>query len=257
MVLKHKAETAPDQDPFVRWLAHWYAEPHGRRVRERLRERIRRHGEMGPGDIALELAPVPLLEESDKSWASVIRMSSAEPALRAAPEAWPFDSECARRIVLAHPCAYLAEPDAVIAEAARVLEPEGQLFLLEGNRLKPGPRGGVRVSSLPEGLRRREYRQWLEAADLEVDEQWSLSLLPPGLPANWQRRLATVDAWTMRGLPPLASVVLTVARRRVGLPLRPEPLKRFVMPAARAPGALAPSRVFRHPRSAARNRAHG
>lgn len=256
-MLKHKAETEPDQDPFVRWLAQWYTNPQGSRVRERLRERIRRHGVMATGDIAVELAPVPLLEEPDQPRAKVIRMTSAEPALYAAPEAWPFDAECARRIVLAHPCAYAADPDAVVAEAVRVLEPEGLLFLLEGNRLKPGPRGAVRVSSLPEGLRRRQYRQWLEAADLEVDEQWSLSLLPPGLPANWQRRLATVDAWTLRGLPPLASVVLTVARRRVGLPLRPEPLSRFVMPAARSPGALAPSRVFRHTRPAERTRTHG
>lgn len=159
------------------------------------------------------------------------------------PEFWPLESDCARRIVLAHPCAYSDLPAAVVAEAARVLEPEGMVFMLEGNRLQLGDQGGVRVSPLPEGLRRRQYREFVESADLEVLEQWSLSLLPPGLSETWQQRLAPVDAWTRRGLPPLASVILTVAHKRVDLPLRPATQYRFATPGPRLRPGLVSSRT--------------
>ncbi len=218
------------QGLFLNWLAHWYAQPQGRRVRERFLERIRRYGDPGPGDLAVELAPVPILEEKDAVQAPLVRVVPAQPVLRMAPEAWPMESGCARRIVLAHPCAQSDHPGAVIAEAARVLAPEGYVFLLEGNRLQHAGRQGVRASPLPEGLRRRQYRELLEAADLDVLDQWSLSLLPPGLPAAWQKRLATMDAWTLRGLPPLASMILTVAHKRVDMPLRPARRFRFALP---------------------------
>ncbi|WP_028485091.1 MULTISPECIES: hypothetical protein [unclassified Thioalkalivibrio] len=230
MALEDKPEMGDHQDPFLNWLAHWYAQPQGRRVRERFLERIRRYGDPGPGDLAVELAPVPILEDSDALQAPLVRIASTHPVLRMDPEAWPLESDCARRIVLAHPCAQSDHPEAVVAEAARVLEPEGRVFLLEGNRLQHVGRNGVRASPVPEGLRRRQYRELLEAADLEVLDQWSLSLLPPGLPAAWQKRLATMDAWTLRGLPPLASMILTVAHKRVDMPLRPAQRFRFAMP---------------------------
>ncbi len=218
------------QDPFLNWLAQWYAQPQGRQVRERFLERIRRYGEPGPGDLAVELAPIPILEDYDALQAPLIRIASPNPMLRMDPEAWPLESACAQRVVLAHPGAQSPRPAAVVAEAARVLEPEGRIFLLEGNRLQRAGRNGVRASALPEGLRRRQYRELLEAADLEVLDQWSLSLLPPGLPAAWQKRLATMDAWTLRGLPPLASMILTVAHKRVDMPLRPAQRFRFATP---------------------------
>lgn len=214
-------------------------------MRERLRERIRRHRGPGPGDVAVELAPVPILDETDAPQAPVVRLAPARPAVLSSPEAWPLESDCAHRIVLAHPCAYSDAPAAVVAEAERVLEPEGMIFMLEGNRLHLRAQGGVRVSPLPEGLRRRQYRELLEGAGLEVLEQWSLSLLPPGLSAAWQKRLAGVDAWTLRGLPPLASVILTVGYKRVELPLPPVRRFRFAPPAPGVRGRLVSSRSIR------------
>ncbi|WP_026340576.1 hypothetical protein [Thioalkalivibrio sp. ALJT] len=253
MGLEDKPERGDHQDLFLHWLALWYGQPQGQRVRERLLERIRRYGDPGPGDLAVELAPVPILEERDAVQAPLVRVVPAQPVLRMAPEAWPLESGCARRIVLAHACVQSEHPETVMAEAARVLEPEGRVFLLEGNRLQRGGRQGVRPSPLPEGLRRRQYREWLEAADLEVLDQWSLSLLPPGLPAVWQRRLAPMDAWSLRGLPPLASMILTVAHKRVDLPLRPARRFRFAVPNP----ALRPGLVSsRSPHSGAR-RFHG
>ena len=215
-------------------------------MRERLRECVHRHGAPGPGDVAVELAPVPVLDETDAPQAPVVRLAPAHPAVLGDPEAWPLESDCAHRIVLAHPCAYTDRPAAVIAEAERVLAPEGMIFVLEGNRLHLREQGGVRVSPLPEGLHRRQYRALLEAAGLEVLEQWSLSLLPPGLSATWQKRLAGVDAWTRRGLPPLASVILTVGYKRVEHPLPPVRRFRFAPPAPGARGGLVSSRSIRY-----------
>ncbi|WP_026278563.1 MULTISPECIES: hypothetical protein [unclassified Thioalkalivibrio] len=243
MALKDKPHSEYHQDPFLRWLSHWYEKPQGRRVRERLLQRIRQHAAPGPGEVAIELSPVPMLEESDTLGGPIVRMDSSRPGLLMEPEFWPLESDCARRIVLAHPCAYSDLPAAVVAEAARVLEPEGMIFMLEGNRLQLGDQGGVRVSPLPEGLRRRQYREFMESADLEVLEQWSLSLLPPGLSETWQQRLAPVDAWTRRGLPPLASVILTVAHKRVDLPLRPATQYRFASPGPRLRPGLVSSRT--------------
>lgn len=244
------------QDPFLNWLAQWYAQPQGRRVRERFLERIRRYGEPGPGDLAVELAPIPILEDCDALQAPLIRIASPNPMLRMDPEAWPLESACAQRVVLAHPGAQSPHPAAVVAEAARVLEPEGRIFLLEGNRLQRAGRNGVRASALPEGLRRRQYRELLEAADLEVLDQWSLSLLPPGLPAAWQKRLAAMDAWTLRGLPPLASMILTVAHKRVDMPLRPAQRFRFATPnPAMRPGLVSSRSSHSHSHSHSQSRA--
>ncbi|WP_018141988.1 hypothetical protein [Thioalkalivibrio sp. ALJ7] len=255
MALEDKPEMEDYQDPFLNWLAQWYAQPQGRQVRERFLERIRRYGEPGPGDLAVELAPIPILEDCDALQAPLIRIASPNPMLRMDPEAWPLESACAQRVVLAHPGAQSPHPAAVVAEAARVLEPEGRIFLLEGNRLQRAGRNGVRASALPEGLRRRQYRELLEGADLEVLDQWSLSLLPPGLPAAWQKRLAAMDAWTLRGLPPLASMILTVAHKRVDMPLRPAQRFRFATPnPAMRPGLVSSRSSHSHFHSQSRAR---
>lgn len=120
MALKDKPHAEYHQDPFLRWLSHWYEKPQGRRVRERLLQRIRQHAAPGPGEVAIELSPVPMLEESDTLGGPIVRMDSSRPGLLMEPEFWPLESDCARRIVLAHPCAYSDLPAAVVAEAARV-----------------------------------------------------------------------------------------------------------------------------------------
>lgn len=241
MALEDKPDTGDHQDPLLNWLAHWYEQPQGRRVRARLLERIRCYGEPGPGDLAVELAPVPILEESDVLRAPLVRISAVQPLLLADPIAWPIESASARRIVLAHACARSPDAAAVVAEAARVLEPEGRIFLLEGNQLQQNGKG-VRASSLPEGLRRGHYRALLEHEGLSVLDQWSLSLLPPGLPPVWQQRLAAMDIWRLKGFPPVASMILTVGHKRVNMPLRPAPHRRLWMPRPAVRPGLVPSR---------------
>ncbi len=222
-------------------LARWYAQPQGQRVRERLLDRMRRHATGSPLNVAVELAPAPLMDPDAPDQARVLRVADPGAQVRIDPEAWALESAGARIIVLGHPCSWSPEPQVVVNEAARVLEPEGHLFMLEANRLHGDPEAGLRPSPLPEGLRSVRYRGMLAAAGLEVLEQWNLSVLPPGLPVAWQRRLARLDRWALRGLPPLAGVILTIAHKRVEEPLRPARALRFAPPTG-APGA-AVSRV--------------
>ena len=222
-------------------LGEWYAQPQGRRVRERLLDRMRRHATGNPLDVAVELAPAPLMDPDTHDQARVLRVAPPHPDIRIDPESWALETAGARVVVLGHPCSWSAQPQVVVNEAARVLEPEGHLFMLEANRLHGDPEAGLWPSPVPEGLRAVRYRGMLGEAGLEVLEQWNLSLLPPGLSVTWQRRLARLDPWTLRGVPPLAGVILTIAHKRVEEPLRPARGMQFARPNP-APG-VAVSRV--------------
>lgn len=201
-------------------LRDWFAGPQGQRVLASLRRELESICPLRFGDTLLELAPVGLMDPESTRPAWTLQVGSEAAALHAEPEQLPLASGVFSCVLLTHSGAAPERAGAVVAEAARVLAPEGHLFLL-GLAACPGQAVGGLRSAVPAGLRRRAYRRSLEQAGLGVHRQLTLSLLPATLPASWYRRLGRVDAVAAAWLPVLGTCVLTVARRRDVMPLSP------------------------------------
>ena len=220
MDLKDNAERAFHQAFRADCLRDWYAGMQGHRVLEMLRRELGALCPLRFGDSFLELAPVALLRPEWTGPAWTVQVGSGNAGLHAEPDRLPLASDSFSCVLVAHAGMSSVGADAVIAEAARVLAPEGHLFLLEINACPPA--GASSLGTLvPVGLQRRVYRRWLENAGLGVRRQRTLSLLPGQLPQSLHRRLGRVDALAAPWLPFLGSCVLTVARRRDVAPLSP------------------------------------
>jgi len=220
MDLKHSAERTFHQAFRADCLRDWYAGPQGRRVLEMLRREL---GSLCPlrfGDSVLELAPIALVRPEWTGPAWMVQVGSGSAGLDAEPDRLPLAPNTFSCVLVAHAGISSLGADAVIAEAARVLAPEGHLFLLEINACPPAGAGSL-GTVLPVGLQRRVYRRWLEQAGLGVRRQRTLSLLPGRFPQSLHRRLGRIDALAAPWLPFLGSCVLTVARRRDAAPLSP------------------------------------
>lgn len=189
------------------------------------------------GDRLLELAPVALVSPEWTGSAWTVRVGSGDAGLQAEPNRLPLAPNTFSCILAAHLGMAPGNAGAVIAEAARVLMPEGHLLLLEIGGCPPAEAGRLRTA-VPVGLQRRRYRRWLEQAGLKVHRQRTLSLLPSQLPQSLHRRLGRVDALAAPWLPFLGHCVLTVARRRDPAPLAPRGARlRWSRPSLRPGGA--------------------
>jgi SAM-dependent methyltransferase len=220
MDLKHSPETAFHQVFRASCLRDWCAGPQGQRVLASLVRELESLCPLRFGETLLELSPVGLIRPEWTGPAWLLQVGSEGAGLRAEPDRLPLASGVFSCVVVMHAGAAPDRTGAVIAEAARVLAPEGHLFLL-GLAACPGQGRGSLGVPVPAGLRRRAYRRWLERAGLGVHRQLALSLLPARLPASWHRRLGRADAVAAAWLPILGSSVLTVARRRDVIPLSP------------------------------------
>jgi SAM-dependent methyltransferase len=237
MDLKHSPETAFHQVFRAHCLRDWMAGPQGQRVLDSLRRELESLCPLRFGDTLLELAPVGLVDPEWTRPAWTLQVGSEAAGLRADPERLPLASGVFSCVLLTHAGAGPDRAGAVIAEAARVLAPEGHLFLL-GVAACPGQVRGGPGSVVPAGLRRGAYRRWLEQAGLGVHRQLTLSLLPARLPASWHRRLGRADAVAAAWLPLLGSAVLTVARRRDVIPPSPRAARLgWARPSVRAGGS--------------------
>jgi len=233
MDLKHSPEEAFEQTPWQNCFQKWGESPLGQRIRQLLVAEIRRSIALRYSDRLLQIAPVDLLSASALQPAWVLRLllqSMAKPALArpempadivADPGFLPLAPESFAGILLIQFGTSREERSQVIAEAVRVLAPEGYLFLLETNvcRSPLGSPWALARASLPAGLRRRENRKQLQAAGLQVRRQLALTVLPGALPLRWQQVLANADARMAVWFPAAASCVLTVAQRRQPLPM--------------------------------------
>lgn len=220
MGLKHSPQAAFDQASRVDCLRDWYSSPQGLSVQKALSRQLQTFCRPRFGDAWLEVGPLGLLRPE---WAGPARTLHADPQsqmLRAQAGFLPLASETFSCVLLAHALGDADGAGAVIAEAARVLAPEGHLFLLESGHCSSSGRRGVR-SALPLGLRRRRFRQLVGAAGLGVRRQAALTVLPAALPGGWHRRLHSFDAALSPWLPLLGSCLLTVARRRDLIPITP------------------------------------
>lgn len=224
MDLKHSPQATFHQVLRNECLQEWYSGPQGQRVRKALGAQIAHFCRPRFGDLWLEVGPVSLLRPEWTGAAMVLHADRQSSILRAEADYLPLAADRFSCLLLAHTLGD-APDDAdaqasVIAEAARVLAPEGYLFLLESGHCAAPGRLGIQAA-LPLGLRRLRLRQLLAAADLGVRRQVALSVLSARLPASWHRRFGRLDGTLSPRLPLLGSVVLTVARRRDLIPITP------------------------------------
>lgn len=172
------------------------------------------------GDTWLEVGPLGLLRPEWSGAAQTLHVAPDSASLRALAGSLPLADESFSCVLLAHTLGDGDDSEAIIAEAKRVMVPEGHLFLLEAGHC--GVQRSRRVRSLvPLGLRRRRLRQLLGSAGLAVRRQTALTVLPAALPRGWQRRLGRFDTAVAPWMPLMGSCVLTVARRRDLLPIPP------------------------------------
>jgi len=236
MDLKHSPENGFQQTSCAEYLRGWYAAPQGRRVLETVLREIGDHRALRYGDALLEIAPVRLVDEEKVGPAWTLRVGSEAAALRADPLRLPLPAESIACVLLAHACTDPSGAGPLIAEAARVLAPEGCLLLLESGACAASGRH-ARGSALPPGMRRGVYRRWLEQAGLSVRGQSVLSVLPARLPSSWHRALGRADALAAPWFPMLGSCVLTIAQRRDLMPLSTRSRWRALRVPVRASGS--------------------
>lgn len=219
MDLKHSPERRFHQASRADCLQDWYSGPQGLRVLEALHQQMEAFCRPRFGEAWLEVGPVSLL---DPEWTRPVHALHADPGSRmlaARGDHLPLAAEAFSCVLVAHALGGAEDRGHVIAEAARVLAPEGHLFLVEsGHCNPPGRRRGHRA--LPVGLRRHS-RRLLRQAGLGVHRQVALSVLPARLPGGWHRRLGRLDTAVSPWLPVLGNCVLTVARRRDPSPIAP------------------------------------
>ncbi len=231
MDLKHSPERGFHQASRADCLRDWYRGPHGLRTLEGLRQHVQVLCRPRFGDAWLEVGPVSLLHPE---WTGPVHALHADPRSRTLPaqgDLLPLAAATFSCVLVAHAVGDAGDAGDVIAEAARVLAPEGHLFLLECSHCGSPGRHRLRP-----GLRRRS-RRLLRRAVLEVHRQVALSLLPAVLPDGWHRRLGPLDAAVSPWLPVLGSCVLTVGRRRDLMPIAPAPSRlRWSRDAVRAGG---------------------
>ncbi len=220
MDLKHSPQAAFHQASRAECLRDWYSGPQGLGVHRALRRQLQIFCRPRFGDAWLEVGPLSLLRPEWTGPAQTLHADPQSQTLRAQAGFLPLSAETFSCVLLAHALGDANDSSAIIAEAARVMAPEGHLFVLESGHCNASRRRGLR-SALPLGLRRRKLRLLLEAAGLGVRRQVALTVLPAGLPAGWHRRLTNFDATVSPWLPLLGSCVLTVARRRDLSPIAP------------------------------------
>ncbi|AGA34364.1 hypothetical protein TVNIR_2725 [Thioalkalivibrio nitratireducens DSM 14787] len=236
MDLKHSPEKRFHQASCADCLRGWYAGPQGRRVREALGREIRQRRPLHFGDSLLELAPVELVHGEWARMAWILRIGSEQAPLRTEIDRLPLSGKSFECVVLAHAGHLTEDVEPLVMEAARVLAPEGYLFLLDTTACADS--GQSRWSpALPAGLWRRQYLRRLESAGLRVRRQQALSVLPAGLPGSWLRLLGRGDVLAAPWLPLLGSCVLTIAQRRETIPLTPRARWRRARMPVRAAGS--------------------
>jgi len=219
MDLKHSPERAFHQASRSDCLQRWYSGPQGLRVLAALHQQMGAFCRPRFGDAWLEVGPVRLL---DAEWTRPVHALHADPqsrTLAAQGDRLPLAAETFSCVLVAHALHDAEDAGNVVAEAARVLAPEGHLFLLESGHCGAAGRRPLR-RALPGGLR-RSSRRLLVQAGLGVHRQVALSALPAVLPAGWHRRLSHLDTAVSPWLPVLGNSLLTVARRRDLKPIAP------------------------------------
>lgn len=144
-------------------------------------------------------------------------------AVRALPEALPFDARSIDVAILPHTLDFAEDPHQVLREVNRVLSPEGHVVILGFNPLslwglrrllaaRPRPRP---VPWSANFLRLPRLRDWLALLDFELTHGSMLYYRPPVQGESLMDRLYFLEKAGDRWWPMMAAVYLVVAKKRV------------------------------------------
>lgn len=136
----------------------------------------------------------------------------------------PFLSGTVDLVLLPHTLEHVENPRQLLAEACRIIKPEG-LILITG--FNPFSLFGLmqkfyKNRPLPfpsEFIQSKKIENWLKLADFEIEQRQSLLFRPPFNDVQWFDRLHGLES-LLKLFPSLGAVHLTVARAKV-IPLTP------------------------------------
>ena len=178
----------------------------------------------------------PLLEsctiKHQMEWRPSFATADHASCLIADPTQLPLPSDSMDVVLLHHALELLAQPHALLKEAARVTLPKGELLILGFN---PYSLWGL-AKHLPKGLQAQPLQvlksahfisqnkllNWFEGLDLKQEDHQDFFYRPPCSRIKVLQRLANIDEKLAQKNWPLAGIYLLRIKKRVGSPLRPE-----------------------------------
>jgi SAM-dependent methyltransferase len=140
----------------------------------------------------------------------------------------PFLSGSVDLVLLPHTLEYVENPRQLLAEACRIIKPEGLIVIAGFN---PYSALGVmqkfeKTRAFPfhfDFITAKQIENWLKLADFEIEKPISLLCRPPLKEARWFARLRYLES-LLTLFPFLGGVHLTIARAKV-IPLSPIRMK--------------------------------
>ena len=227
MGLEHNPDKVSEQISWRHCFQKWLQSPAGERIRVAVRQEMRHYCHLSYADRIVQLAPMPLLPDIEREGAWWIHLASSQAQVLADYAFLPLQSERFSCVILAYCALYAEDMEQVMMEVARILAPEGYVFLLEvpscvsWQQIRRERLGLVKATHtvLPAGLRRGIQRRWVRHAGLQLRRQRNMSIMPAMFPADWQGAMSSADRWLAPWLVPLGSCVLTIAQRRDVIPL--------------------------------------
>jgi SAM-dependent methyltransferase len=186
-------------------------------VRRALRRELVNRCQPRPGDRILVIGACDSLDADGLSGCWVVRTGGMQSALESRCDQLPFPPACFSCVVIDAAVLPAGCTEVAIAEATRVLAPEGHLFFLDHGKALEVPVKWLQIS-LPAGLRRWRLRRQLAVSGLHVRAQIPLTVLPARVPERWAEQLTALDSRLCRWMPVLASASLTIAHRREIIP---------------------------------------
>lgn len=210
-------------------MAAWYATSLGRELDASIRSRARELLRDVHGQHALQIGGTVrgahLLEYANVG-RRMLLLGEETDTLKAEPELLPFASDSINLLVLCHMMEYRESPRALLAEAERVLAPEGRMLIVGFNAWSLfGLRRGLPHDGVPWNGRFRgawRLRHWCSKTGLSLEARTGCWRRPPAHGCRMRRWLA----WMERGnrfFDRYGAVQLLLLRKRV-IPVNPIPL---------------------------------
>lgn len=136
----------------------------------------------------------------------------------------PFLSGSVDLVILPHTLELVENPRQLLAEACRIIKPEG-LIVISGFNALSGlgfmqKFQKTRVLPFPmDFIPAKKIENWLKLADFEIEQHSSLLIRPPMKDVAWFQRLHGLES-LLKLFPSLGAVHMTIARAKV-IPLTP------------------------------------
>lgn len=133
-------------------------------------------------------------------------------------------------VIIPHTLEFIDNPRQLLAEACRVIKPEGLIAIAGFN---PYSMWGVKNWLSKNGklipkhanlIHSQQIKNWLELADFQIEQQQSTLFVPPTQHANHYSPMKLIEKIGNKWLPNLGGIYVIIARAKV-LPLTPIKMK--------------------------------